>query len=153
YNLLREKLGYLEGGSSTLLYALKSAIEAHGGTINTSSRVTKVVLDAGRVCGLEVNGQLQAFDKIISTIPLPHVPRLMPDLPKDILATFNAVQNIAVVCVIAKLRKRVTENFWLNTNDPEMDIPGVVEYTNLRPLPQHIVYVPFYMPGDHPKFA
>ena len=34
-----------------------------------------------------------------------------------------------------------------------MDIPGLVEYTNLRPLDQHVVYVPFYMPGEHPKFA
>ena len=34
-----------------------------------------------------------------------------------------------------------------------MDIPGVVEYSNLRPLDHHIVYVPFYMPGEHPKFA
>jgi protoporphyrinogen oxidase len=118
YSLMREKLGYLEGGSSTLLHALKSAIEANGGTVRTSSRVSKVVMDAGGVRGLEVNGQLQVFDKVISTIPLPHVPRLMPDLPKDILASFNAVRNIAVVCVIAKLRKRVTGNFWLNTNDP-----------------------------------
>jgi protoporphyrinogen oxidase len=28
-----------------------------------------------------------------------------------------------------------------------------VEYSNLRPLEDHIVYVPFYMPGEHPKFA
>jgi len=55
--------------------------------------------------------------------------------------------------VIAKLRKPLTENFWLNTNDPEMDIPGLVEYSNLRPLDQHIVYVPFYVPGEHPLFA
>jgi len=63
------------------------------------------------------------------------------------------VNNIAVVCIIVKLRKKLTENFWLNTNDPEMDIPGLVEYSNLRPLDEHIVYVPFYMPGEHPKFA
>jgi protoporphyrinogen oxidase len=77
----------------------------------------------------------------------------MPDLPTEILLKFQSVNNIAVVCVIAKLRKQLTENFWLNTNDLEMDIPGLVEYSNLRPLDQHIVYVPFYMPGEHPKFA
>lgn len=33
-----------------------------------------------------------------------------------------------------------------------MDIPGLVEYTNLRPMDSHIIYVPFYMPGEHPKF-
>ena len=102
---------------------------------------------------MEVAGNLEVFDKVISTIPLPFVPRLMPDLPDDVLNRFKAVNNIAVVCVIVKLRKQVTENFWLNTNDPEMDIPGLVEYSNLRPLNQHVVYVPFYMPGKHPKFA
>jgi protoporphyrinogen oxidase len=74
-------------------------------------------------------------------------------LPNNILQRFQSVNNIAVVCVIAKLRRAVTENFWLNTNDPEMDIPGLVEYSNLQPLDQHIVYVPFYMPGEHPKFS
>jgi len=34
-----------------------------------------------------------------------------------------------------------------------MDIPGLVEYSNLRSLNNHIVYVPFYMPGDNPKYA
>jgi protoporphyrinogen oxidase len=74
-------------------------------------------------------------------------------LPSAMLQQFQALKNIAVVCVIAKLRKPLTNNFWLNTNDPEMDIPGIVEYSNLRPLDCHIVYVPFYMPGEHPKFA
>jgi protoporphyrinogen oxidase len=105
------------------------------------------------VRGIEVDGQFEAFDKVISTVPLPYVPRLMPDLPDAILQQFRALNNVAVVCVIVKLRQRLTENFWLNTNDPEMDIPGIVEYSNLRPLAEHVVYVPFYMPGEHPKYA
>lgn len=153
YSLWREKLGYLEGGSNTLLLAMRADIEAHGGEIRLSTPVTRVVLDATQVLGVQVAGQLEAFDKVISTIPLPYVPRLMPDLPLEILDRFRALNNIAVVCVIVKLRKALTANFWLNINDPEMDIPGLVEYTNLRPLDQHIVYIPFYMPGEHPKFG
>ena len=153
YSLFREKLGYLEGGSDTLLQAIRAEIEAGGGEIRLKSPVSKVAIANGEVQGVEISGQLEAFDKVISTIPLPYVPRLMPDLPTDILQRFQSVKNIAVVCVIVKLRKTVTENFWLNTNDPDMDIPGLVEYTNLRPLDQHIVYAPFYMPGEHPKFA
>ena len=111
------------------------------------------MIEDGKVNGLEVAGKYHAFDKVISTIPLPYVPRLMPDLPASILLQFQQLQNIAVVCVIVKLSKALTGNFWLNTNDTEMDIPGLVEYSNLRPLDQHIVYVPFYMPGEHPKFS
>ncbi|CAI8960353.1 protoporphyrinogen oxidase [Pseudomonas frederiksbergensis] len=153
YSLFREKLGYLDGGSDTLLQALKADIEKHGGIICLKSPVNRVIIEHGKVQGVVCGEETQRFDKVISTVPLPYVPSLMPDLPQDILARFAALKNVAVVCVIAKLRKPLTENFWLNTNDPEMDIPGLVEYTNLRPMNEHIVYVPFYMPGEHPKFA
>ena len=153
YSLFREKLGYLDGGSATLLQAMQADIEANGGVIRLQTPVSQVVMAGGRVSGVAYGGQFEAFDTVISTVPLPYVPRLMPDLPPAILAQFSALNNIAVVCVIVKLRRALTGNFWLNVNDPEMDIPGIVEYSNLRPLDCHLVYVPFYMPGEHPKFA
>lgn len=153
YNLFKEKLGYLEGGSETLLQALKKEIEYRGGRIILKSLVTQVVIESGKVKGIQLGERLEKFDKVVSTVPLPYLPSLMPNLPKDILAKFEAQKNIAVVCVIVKLKRALTENFWLNTNDDEMDIPGIVEYSNLRPLDQHIIYVPFYMPGEHPKFS
>jgi protoporphyrinogen oxidase len=152
YNIFREKLGHLDGGSNTLLYAMKHYIETHGGEIRLSTPVSKVTMEAGTVKGIESNGNFEAFDKVLSTVPLPYLPRIMPDLPESILSKYRAVKNIAVVCVIAKLKKPLTNNFWLNVNDPDMDIPGIVEYTNLRPLDHTIVYVPFYMPFEHPKF-
>ncbi|HEL3813772.1 TPA: NAD(P)/FAD-dependent oxidoreductase [Stenotrophomonas maltophilia] len=153
YSLMREKLGYLEGGSSTLLDALHADIQRHGGEVRLSSPVQRIVIEAGRVHGVQVGGEHLAFDKVISTVPLPFVPRLAPDLPEAILAKFRTLNNLAVVCVIAKLRKPVSANFWVNTNDPDMDIPGIVEYTNLRPMDAHIVYVPFYMPGEHERYG
>ncbi|HEY2682931.1 MAG TPA: NAD(P)/FAD-dependent oxidoreductase [Steroidobacteraceae bacterium] len=152
YSIFREKLGYLEGGSDTLLQAMKAAIESRGGEFRFKSPVSRVVIQGNAVTGVEQTGGFEQFAKVISTVPLPFVPRLMPDLPPDVLDKLRARKNIAVVCVIAKLHKPVSEYFWINTNDPEMDIPGVVEYSNLRPLDDHIVYVPFYMPGEHPKF-
>lgn len=152
YSIFREKLGYLDGGSNTLLQSLKSRIEAAGGEIHLKSPVTKVVIENGVVTGLQIKDQFESFNKIISTIPLPYIPRLIPDLPQHILEQYQALKNIAVVCVIAKLRKPLSENFWLNINDPDMDIPGLVEYSNLRPLDNSIVYVPFYIPGEHQKF-
>ena len=153
YNLLQEKLGYLEGGSETLLNAMRADIEEHGGEIRLGRSASKVLIPNGRVTGVQSSNVIEEFDTVISTIPLPYIPRVIPDLPASILKQFQSVKNIAVVCVIAKLKKPLTENFWLNTNDPEMDIPGIVEYSNLRPLDHSIIYVPFYMPGEHPKFS
>jgi protoporphyrinogen oxidase len=153
YDLFREKLGYLSGGSSTLLEAMKADIEQNGGEIRLRAPVQRVDIAYGRVTGIQTQAGVEAFDKVISTVPLPFVPRIMPDLPVELVQQFSALKNIAVVCVIAKLRRRLTENFWLNVNDSDMDIPGLVEYSNLRPLDHAIVYVPFYMPGEHPKYA
>jgi protoporphyrinogen oxidase len=153
YNLFNEKLGYLEGGSGTLLQAIDSDIKRNGGEIRLSQPVKKVIIENGIAKGVETDEGAQEFDLVISTIPLPYVPKVMADLPPPILNQFKSVKNIAVVCVIVKLKQSLTENFWLNTNDPDMDIPGIIEYSNLRPLENSIVYVPFYMPGEHPKYA
>jgi len=152
YSVFREKLGYLDGGSNTLLQAMKTAIESRGGEFRLKAPVNRVVIEAGAVKGVEVCGSFEPFEKVISTIPLPYIPKLIPDLPVEFLRRFSSRKNIAVVCVIVKLRKSVSEYFWVNTNDPDMDIPGLVQYSNLRPLDDHVVYVPFYMPGEHPKF-
>jgi protoporphyrinogen oxidase len=152
YNLFNEKLGYLEGGSQTLLNAMKNHIENNGGEFRLSTPVSKVVIENQVLKGVMAQEKFEAFDKVISTVPLPYLPDLMPDLPPEILEKFKAVKNIAVVCVIVKLKKALTQNFWLNVNDSQMDIPGLVEYSNLRPLSDHIVYVPFYMPAENPKF-
>lgn len=152
YDFFREKLGYLDGGSDTLLQAMRKFIEGHGGQFHLSTAVQQIVIEDGAVMGIKANDGIHIFDKIVSTIPLPYVAKITPQLPSAIRAQYEAKKNIAVVCVIVKLVKPVTEYFWLNTNDDEMDIPGLIEYTNLRPMNHHIVYVPFYVPGEHPKY-
>ncbi len=152
YNLFKEKLGYLEGGSETLLQAMKSYIENNGGEIRLKTPVQKVVIENNAVIGLNFSDSFEKFDCVISTAPIPYLPNLLPDLDREILQKYRSIKNIAVVCVIVKLKKAVSENFWLNVNDDTMDIPGIVEYSNLRPLENSVVYVPFYMPFDNPKF-
>lgn len=152
YNLFHEKLGYLKGGSQRWLDLLESYIVQNGGEIRFESAVKKIVIDEGVCKGVLVDEELQEFDDVISTIPLPIVAKIAPDLPKDIHAQFASKINIAGVCVIAKLAKPLTENFWLNTNDDTMDIPGIIEYGNLNNDVGNIVYVPYYMPQSNPMY-
>jgi protoporphyrinogen oxidase len=154
YDLFREKLGYLEGGSATLLQSMRAFIEKEGGEFLLATPVERIEIVDGAVRGVRAGGEFMPFSRVVSTVPLPYIPSMIPGLPEALLKMFSSVKNIAVVCVIVKLRKPVTDNFWLNVNDPDMDIPGLVEYTNLRPLgDDHIVYVPFYMPAENPKYA
>lgn len=75
---------------------MRADIEKRGGEIHLKSPARKAVIEEGNVQGVEVAAQVEAFDKMISTIPLPYVPGLMPDLPTDILQRFQLVKNIAL---------------------------------------------------------
>ena len=154
-NLLHESLGYLDGGSSTLLEAMRARIEALGGRIHLKSGIDRVTTDGtGKVRGIVVGGVECAVDNVVSTAPIQYVPALVPDLPEEFAARIRAIKNIPVACVILKLKQRLSENFWMNICDESIEIPGVIEYSNLNPgAGPTIVYAPFYMPKTHPKYA
>jgi protoporphyrinogen oxidase len=151
-SLLQEELGYIDGGSERLLKHLAAKIEARGGRIHLKTPVQRINIEQEQVTGVHTPEGDKAYSDVISTIPLPFVPRLTEQLAAERLEKYRNIKNIGVVCVIFKLKRRVTDNFWLNISDPEIEIPGIVEYTNLRPLDVHIAYVPYYLPQTHPKY-
>lgn len=160
-SLFQEELGYLEGGSEVLLQALARRLEGLGATIRLRAAVQEIGIEGAgsglRVRGLRVDGTLQPFDRVVSTIPLPYLARLAPGLPPGERAQVAAIRNVGVVCVLLKLRRAFTRNFWMNINSPGIEIPGLIEYTNLNPLAAqgapHILYAPYYMPQSHPKYG
>lgn len=152
-SMFQEQMGYLEGGSETLLIALEKKIISLGGKIHLSSPTKRVNITNNRVTTISVNNAEHQYDEVLSTIPLPYVSKMIPDLPRDYHSRFEQIQNMGVVCVIFRLKKAITHNFWLNVSDPNMEIPGIIEFSNLRPFDDHVVYVPYYMPRDYPKFA
>jgi len=154
-NLMNESMGYLEGGSMTLLERMVQDIQARGGRIELSRGIDEVVSENGKVTGVSIGGAFTAYDAVISTAPIQYVPALVPGLPADFRDKVAAVQNIPVACVILKLKHAVSENFWMNISDPGIEIPGVIEYSNLNPghdPSQKILYAPYYMPKTHPKW-
>lgn len=152
-SIFQENMGYLEGGSQTLLDKLAEKIIEQGGTINLSTPVEQVQIDNDRLDGVKVGGEVKQYDRVISTIPLQYVPKLIPALPGARLRQYAQVQNIGVVCLLFKLKQAVTDNFWLNISDENIEIPGIIEMSNLQPFENAIVYVPYYMPQSHPKFS
>lgn len=151
-NIFTERMGYIEGGSETLLYELQKHIESKKGQVFLKQTVQTVSIENGKVQGLLVNGEHIAYDHVVSTVPLPYVPKLIPDLPVKAKNQIEKIDNIGVVCVILKLKHEISENFWMNINDKTIQIPGVIEYSNLNPLKHSILYVPFYLHANHPKY-
>jgi protoporphyrinogen oxidase len=152
-SLLEEELGYIDGGSETLVRALVDAIEQKGGSVRLGAPVTEVIVEGGRVKGVRSGDTVEVFDAVISTVPTPFVSKLIPGLPGEVKRAYDAIRNVGVVCVVLKLKKSVTPNFWVNVFDPTMAIPGFVEFSRLRPTGDTIVFVPYYMPTSSTRWA
>ncbi|WFR98149.1 NAD(P)/FAD-dependent oxidoreductase (plasmid) [Rhizobium tumorigenes] len=151
-SLFQEELGYIEGGSQTLVDALVSAYTSKGGRLHLATSVEKVETEAGKVKGVRAGDKFYPADAVISTVPTPLISTLVPDLPETLKTQYDAVRNIGVVCLIFRLKKSISKHFWINIVDDSIEIPGVIEFSNLRPVDDTVVYVPYYMPTTQPKW-
>lgn len=149
----QEELGYIAGGTETLVQALVNAICKSGGAIHLATPATRVIVENGRVAGVAAGDRVFPAEAVISTAPTPFVSRLAPDLPAADIARYEAIRNLGVVCVAYRLRRSVSRNFWINISDSRFEIPGVVEFSNLRKVDGAVIYIPYYMPPSHPKFS
>ena len=152
-SLFQEELGYIEGGSETLVKALVASIEKQGGRIHLKTPAEHIETKAGRVTGVRAGGKLFPAEAVISTMPTPFVAQVASDLPEPSKRAYDAIRNIGVICVVHKLKRSVSRHFWVNIVEPGIEIPGIIEFSNLRPMPDTVVYVPYYMPTDHPKWS
>jgi protoporphyrinogen oxidase len=152
----RERLGHLRGGTETLVDALEADLRRRGVELRTATPVERILIEDGRAAGLLVDGARHEFDAVVAAVPLPHFLRLAPDLPAAYRDALGGIEFLGVACVVLRLARPLTGNFWLNVNDPRIPFNGCIEYTNLNPAMtpdgSSVLYVPFYLPRDHPRF-
>jgi protoporphyrinogen oxidase len=153
-SIFQEELGYIQGGSITLVNALIDNIRSLGGNVHLGNPVQQVVVSGGKVNGVQTAKGFFPAEAVICTTPTPLVSAMVPDLPTEWKQRYNAIDNIGVICVIFKLSRSVSPHFWVNIIEPDIDIPGVIEFSNLRSIGRDsIVYVPYYMPVTNRKFS
>jgi protoporphyrinogen oxidase len=152
---LKETLGYLEGGSQRWIDALEQRLRDLGCEIQLSSPVQAIrSLGPGQGAVVRTLAGERHFDAVISTVPLPLVAPMLQAGGADaaLVARYSEQVSVACACVVLQTRQPITGNFWTNINDGRFAIPGIIEFSNLRPLQGHIIYVPYYMPASHPEY-
>ncbi len=148
----RERLGFVEGGTQTLIDRMEQKIIDFGGEIRLNSGVSGIATQEGEKTRVEVNGEQLQFDQVVSTLPVPLFLRLSTSLPEGLEHRLSEVEYYAVACMFLRLKQHLTDNFWLNAHDSRITFAGIIEYSNLNPLPKlegsSIAYVPYYLPAD-----
>jgi hypothetical protein len=49
-----------------------------------------------------------------------------------------------VCCLVFLLRGSVTNHLSVDITEPDIPLAGIIEFSNLRPVDGHVVYVPYY---------
>ncbi len=152
----REELGYVEGGSKVVLEGLGADLEHRGGRIVRSADVEQIVLEGGRATGVRVGGETLPADVVVSTVTTSRFRQLTRGLEGPYAEGLDRIPTIGIFCLFLRLSERVTPFFWVNTNDRRIPFAGMIEYTNLNPLPEldgdRVLYVPQYLSADDPRY-
>jgi protoporphyrinogen oxidase len=153
----REELGYVEGGSKVVLEGLGRDLAARGARVVKSAAVEAIVFEGGRAAGVRASGFTLPADVVISTATTSRFRQMAPQLDGPYVEGLKRIPTIGIFCLFLRLARPVTPFFWVNTNDPRVPFAGMIEYTNLNPLPEldgdTILYVPQYLSADDPRYA
>lgn len=152
-SLMEESLGYLEGGSHRLMERLVEEIHVHGGEVRLNAPVQEIECRQGHVYGVRTEGESLPASRVISTIPLPILAGIASALPDAYAHKLRQIRNIGCRCALFRLKRPLTGCFWVNVDLPGLDLPGIIEYSNLNPSSHAYIYVPFYMPQTHPNWV
>ncbi|MBI4200649.1 MAG: NAD(P)/FAD-dependent oxidoreductase [Chloroflexi bacterium] len=153
---LREKLGYIRGSWQVLIDALERRIRELGGQVLTSTAVTRILTEGGRVSGLAIQRadgmqEQRAFDIVIATIPSFALPKLV-ELPQEYVAKLQGVEYEGAIAAIWVLKHSLSHIYWLNITDPDIPFLLVLEQTNLVPPEEyggkHLIYTANYVTRD-----
>lgn len=153
---LGERVGYMRGSFGRGVEALLARVRERGGDVRTSKPVRLVRCAGG---GFEIEtpgGARETADLVLSTVAIPELLRLAPDLPEEKRARWAAIEYGHALCPLLELDRPFSPYYWLNVGDDSLPFGGVIEQTNFLPPAlyggRHVVYVSNYVLPDDPRW-
>lgn len=148
----KEEAGHLIGGYISLIRAMADKIEASGGKIHLKQPVSRIVIENGEACGIQIGEKVLEFDLVVSTLQPPVFQRMIPDAAAEYREYLSKTQYLGIICPIMILDRELTGYWTLNLTDDGIPFTGVIETTSyIDPKyvgGYHLVYLPKYTAAD-----
>lgn len=152
---LGERLGYLKGSFGRGIAAVLARVKERGGDVRTS-RPVKILTKSDGGFRVDYAGGSETFDLVLSTVAIPELLRLAPDLPEETRTLWSRISYCHALCPLLELDRQLSPYYWLNIGDSTMPFGGVIEQTNFLPPEtyggRHVVYISNYVLPDDPKW-
>jgi protoporphyrinogen oxidase len=152
----KEMLAYVRGGFKQIIGTLADTVKQMGGVIHTGTKVDRIETTAERVRGLTVHGQLQAYDKVVSTVPVSQFLKIVDPAVLGERFRHDGVAYQGAVNTLLVMKEPLTRYYWLPAVESGVSFAGVVETTNLIRRADlggiSLVYLVNYAPVEDPLF-
>ena len=159
------KLGTYTGGFQAFLDELARQLRALNVTIHLNTPIKSICHQDGKPA-LLIDGEIQTFDRLLSTTSPRLLLRMAPDLTDSAYGEqVAALKSIGGLCVVFALKQPLMpdDTYWLNLPATTADksksafpFLALVEHTNYIPREHyggdHIVYCGDYVPPTHEYF-
>ncbi len=170
----KEVLGYPRGSFQVLIDALGKAIRGKGGAVFKGATVNRIAVENNVACGLELgddedtrkalagsglipNGRgYIPFDRIYCSAPSFATLRLVSEFPDSYLSKLKAAKYMAAVLLILKMKRPMSNIYWMNIADRSIPFVATIEQTNFLPPAEYnnkrVMYVSNYLAPSSPYF-
>ncbi|MBA01228.1 MAG: amine oxidase [Chloroflexi bacterium] len=156
-----EQLGYLRGSFGRLVTALADEIISLGGEIKKSMPVDDILIDNGKVSGVNVLEENEVVkisaDAVIATIPSGIFAKLTPEiasLDQEYFEKLSRVKYQWASVLVLVLDRPLSEYYWMTMTDKDCPFVVTVEHTNFVSSQEydgkHIVYFSNYTDPQDP---
>jgi protoporphyrinogen oxidase len=152
-----ENLAYYRGGFAALSRRLAERIRELGGEVRTNTPVEEILVEGGKVKGVQTPaGRIEA-PNVIATPALPLIERMVGNhLTAREREKLLGIEYLANVCLVLQLDRSLSQTYWLNVGDPSFPYVGIIEHTNFEPAETYqgrrIVYLSKYLPESAELF-
>lgn len=153
-----EALLYFSGGFGALARFLTAKVEGLGGKVVLGTSVFGVECAEGSLQGLRTGHGVFRGRHYLFTPALPVVADILEEAAGPVyLQSLRRVRYLGNICLVLRLKRSLSQTYWLNVNDPGFPFVGVIEHTNLHGPSSygdsHIVYLSRYVPPGDPAWG
>lgn len=152
----KEQLGYMMGSFERLGDKLTERILSLGAQLHLNSMIQSIESSGSQIRITSNEHSVKEYDKVLVTVPLPIVPKLVKGLPEQYIHEIKNIEYTSVICTILTLNQPFSDIYWMNIGDNTIPFGGLIEHTNMVKDPNYneknILYISNYIFSDDPLY-
>ncbi|KAA3620724.1 MAG: FAD-dependent oxidoreductase [Bacteroidetes bacterium] len=154
--LKKEMFGYVNGGYSRIISALKENLVNKGVEIKTGHPVKHINPNGeGMVKVTDDQNQTRFFDEVIVTVPSSIAAEMCQNLSVEEKKRHLEIEYLGVICASVLLKKSISPFYVTNITD-QTPFTGIIEMTNIVDKKSFqnnsLVYLPRYLKSSNPIY-